>query len=368
MLKLLRPFNGPQTLGNGRAFWISFVVVLTLVLAFPLTADSYTVGNIAYMLLWVFMALGLSLMWGYGGILSFGQTFFFGIAGYAYGVLAINFGGGGMTMVALVLAVVLAALAALVLGYFMIWGGVGGVFVGIVTLSATLVLAFFLGQTAGPEWHIGPARLNGYNGMNDMEPLSIPWFDGSNFSFDGTSLYYLVVALLLVVYLALRVLVNSRFGNVVVAIREDPQRAELLGYDTRKYQLLIFMIGSALAGLSGVLYTSWGQFITPASIGLPAAAMPIVWVAFSGRGDITATMVGSFLILLIFQTLTVYSQQAALVLMGAMLLVTVLVAPQGFVIGVVRVAGLVWRRMGAGIENRPAAEVGTSDGAKRVEA
>ena len=365
MFKLL---NGPQTLGNGRAFWISFLIMLALVLAYPLTADSYTIGNIAYMLLWVFMALGLSLMWGYGGILSFGQTFFFGIAGYGYGVLAINFDGGGMTIVALVLAVALAAVAALVLGYFMIWGGVGGVFVGILTLSATLVLALFLGQTAGPEWHIGPARLNGFNGMKDMEPLNIPWFgEKSNFSFDGVSLYYLVVTLLLVVYLALRVLVNSRFGNVVVAIREDPQRAELLGYDTRKYQLVIFMIGSALAGLSGVLYTSWGQFITPASIGLPAAAMPIVWVAFSGRGDITATMVGSFLILLTFQTLTVYSQQAALVLMGAMLLVTVLVAPQGFVIGVVRLAGRLRRLRGGGVDSPPATGASTPADAQRVE-
>jgi branched-chain amino acid transport system permease protein len=366
MFKLI---NGPQTLGNGRAFWISFVIVLVFVLAYPFTADSYTVGNIAYMLLWVFMALGLSLMWGYGGMLSFGQTFFFGIAGYGYGVLAINFGGGGMTIVALVLAVALAALAALVLGYFMIWGGIDGVFVGIVTLSATLVLAFFLGHTAGPEWHIGPARLNGFNGMKDMDPLNIPWFNDSNVTFDGTSLYYLVVVLLLVVYLALRVLVNSPFGNVVVAIREDPKRAELLGYDTRKYQLVIFMIGSALAGLSGVLYTSWGQFITPASIGLPAATMPIVWVAFSGRGDITATMVGTFLILMVFQTLTVYSQQAALVLMGLMLLVTVLVAPQGFVIGVVRLAGHhMWRRRYAGVHDAAAVEARARADAQELEA
>ncbi|MBE0547415.1 MAG: ABC transporter permease, partial [Rubrivivax sp.] len=345
-MRFFRAFNGPQTLGNGRAFWISFTLVVALALAYPLVSDSYTVGNIAYMLLWVFMALGLSLMWGYGGILSFGQTFFFGVAGYSYGVLSINFGGGGTTLIALVLAIALAALAAVALGYFMIWGGVGGVFVGIVTLSATLVLAFFFGQTAGPEWHVGPARLNGFNGMKDMEPLNIPWFDGNNFFFEGVSLYYLVVVLMLAVYLGLRALVNSRFGNVVVAIREDPQRAELLGYDIRKYQLAVFVVGSALAGLSGVLYTSWGQFITPASIGLPAAAMPIVWVAFSGRGDITATLVGSFLILLVFQTLTVYSQQVALVLMGAMLLGTVLVAPQGFVIGVVRLVARLGRRGG----------------------
>ena len=78
-------------------------------------------------------------------------------------------------------------------------------------------------------------------------------------------------------------------------------------------QLGAFVLGSALAGLSGVLYTSWGQFITPSSIGLPAAAMPIVWVAFSGRTDLTATLVGTFILLFGFQTLTVYSQEAALV-------------------------------------------------------
>ena len=71
------------------------------------------------------------------------------------------------------LSVLIAALAAAVLGYFMIWGRIGGVFFGIVTLAATLSLAFFLGQTAGPEWHIGAARLNGFNGMKGMDPLTV---------------------------------------------------------------------------------------------------------------------------------------------------------------------------------------------------
>lgn len=345
----MKLINGPQTMGNGRAFWICALVVLGAAIAFPVFSDSYTVGNIAYMLIWVFMALGLCLLWGYGGMLSFGQTFFFGLGGYGWGVLALNLGGqNGTTFLALVLALGLAALAAAILGYFMIWGRIGGVFFGIVTLSATLVLAFFLGQTAGPEWRIGNARLNGFNGMKGMEPLNIPWLEGSQIYFEGTYLYYLVLALLVIVYLGLRMLVNSRFGNVIVAIREDPQRAELLGYDVRKYQLITFVIGSTLAGLSGALYTSWGQFITPASIGLPAAAMPIVWVAFSGRSDITAVLVGSFLILYMFQTITVHSQQAALVLMGAMLVVTVMVAPSGFAIGLTRaVERLTQRRKAA---------------------
>lgn len=345
---MLRLVNGAQTVGNGWPFWISFLVVLAGALAYPVFADSYDVGNFAYFLIWVFMAMGLCLMWGYCGMLSFGQTFFFGIAGYSYGVLAIVLGGGSMTVLALLIAIVLAGVSALVLGYFMIWGRVGGVFFGIVTLSATLVLAFFLGQTAGPEWAIGEARLNGFNGMKGMDPLNIPWFDDETLYFEGASLYYLAIGLIVVVYLGLRILLNSRFGNVIVAIREDPQRAELLGYDVRKYQLITFIIGSSLAGLSGVLYTSWGQFITPSSIGLPAAAMPIVWVAFSGRGDITATLVGSFLILFAFQTITVHSQQAALVLMGGMLLATVMIAPQGFVIGIARVIGRLFRGRGTG--------------------
>ena len=157
-----------------------------------------------------------------------------------------------------------------------------------------------------------------------------------------------MVALLVIVYIALRMLVNSRFGKVIVAIREDPQRAELLGYDVRKYQLVTFVIGSVLAGLSGAIYTSWGQFIAPSSIGLPAAAMPIVWVAFSGRADLTAVLAGAFFILYVFQMITVQSQQAALVLMGAMMLGTVMIAPQGFFVGLTRwITRLLDRRKAA---------------------
>lgn len=336
---MLSLVNGPQTSGNGRGFWLTFLTVLAVALIYPIFADSYDVGNFSYFLIWIFMALGLSLIWGYGGMLTFGQTFFFGIAGYGYGVLAIIMGGGTMTIAALILSVLVAALAAAVLGYFMIWGRISGMFFGIVTLAATLSLAFFLGQTAGPEWHIGGARLNGFNGMKGMDPLTV-----GDIYIEGTILYYFLIALILIVYLGLRVLVNSRIGNVIVAIREDPQRAEMLGYDVRKYQLLTFCIGSGLAGLSGALYTSWGQFITPSSVGLPAAAMPIIWVAFSGRSDLTVTLVGSFLLLFGFQTITIYSQQAALVLMGSLLLATVMTMPQGFIFGIAQAASRRWLR------------------------
>lgn len=329
---MLRLLTGPQTLGNGRPFWIGFCVLVALTLAYPLVADPYDVGNFAYFFIWTFMALGLSLMWGYGGMLSFAQTLFFGVAGYGYGVLAINFGGDGFTSIfALLLSLCLAGAVALIMGYFMIYGRLSGVFFGIVTLAVTLAFAAFMNQTAGPEWRIGDARLNGFNGMLGMAPLNLPWF-GETIYIEGVVLYFVVVGLMLAVYLGLRMLVNSRFGNVLVAIRENPQRAVLLGYDIRRFQLAAFVIGSVLAGLSGALYTAWGQFITPTSIGLPAAAAPIVWVAFSGRGDLTATMLGTIVLLVVFQNLTIYSEQYALVFMGLLLLGTVLILPQGLVV------------------------------------
>lgn len=333
MLEALRALNGPQTLGNGRVFWSGFALVVLIAIAYPFGFDPYDVGNTAYFLIWIFAALGLSLMWGYTGILSFGQMAFFGIAGYGYGVISINLAAtGGMTLVAFVAAVGVAAALASVLGYFMIYGRVGGVYFGIVTFATTLALAAFMGQTAGPEWAIGSARFNGFNGMGGMPSLELPWF-GEAVLLEGTPLYYAVLFMLLATYLGLRWLVNGRFGNVLVAIREDPLRAELLGYDVRKYQLGVFVLGSSLAAVSGGLYTAWGQFITPASMGLPSAAMPIIWVAFSGRGDLTATLVGTFVLLLSFQALTVYSQQYALILMGLLLLVTVLFVPAGFILG-----------------------------------
>ena len=343
--RALSALEGPQTLGSGPLFWIGFAVAVALAAALPLVEDGYTVGNCAYFLCWVFMALGLCLIWGYGGALSFGQTAFFGLSGYGYGVITLNWGGAvGMTLLATLLAVLLSAAMAAVLGYFLFFGRIRGVFLGIVTLSVTLVFERFMAQTAGPEWHIGAARLNGFNGMSGMPPLTIPWFDGDLALFPDTPLYLVILGLLVVVYLALRLLVNSRFGNVLVAIRENPERATMLGYDVRKYQLAAFVVGSALAGLSGVLYTAWGQYITPSSMGLTAASLPIVWVAVGGRHDLSATLVGTLLVLAGFQALTIYGSQYALVVMGLLLVLTVLLAPEGLVLGLLLLAARQFRR------------------------
>lgn len=328
----LARLEGPQTMGRGPAFWAAMAVLVSAATLYPAFSDDFTVGNAAYFMVWTFMAMGLGLVWGYAGALSFGQTAFFGLSGYAYGVLTINIGSAfGLTWLALILSVALGGAFALLIGYFMFYGRITGVFVGIVTLSVTLVLETFMAQTAGPQWHIGEARLNGFNGMSGMPPLTVPWPGGDILLYSGTALYYVLLGMVVAVYFALRMLLNAPFGNVLVALRENPQRTEMLGYDIRLYQTLAFGLGGALAGLSGALYTAWGQYITPSSMGLTAAALPIVWVAVGGRRDITATLLGTVLVIAGFQALTIYGSQYALVVMGALLIFTVLVTPDGLV-------------------------------------
>ena len=121
----------------------------------------------------------------------------------------------------------------------------------------------------------------------------------------------------------------------------------MLGYDVRLYQLVAFVIGSVLAGLSGVLYTAWGQFITPSSMGLTAAALPIIWVAVGGRKDITADAGRHRPADVAFQQLTVKGSQYALILMGVILLVVVLFAPEGLFV-------TVWKKLRARGRTRPA--------------
>jgi branched-chain amino acid transport system permease protein len=79
--RLVSHLEGPQTLGRGPRFWIGAAFVLALAIGYPLVTDGYTVGNTVYFFNWAFMAMGLCLIWGYGGALSFGQTAFFGISG-----------------------------------------------------------------------------------------------------------------------------------------------------------------------------------------------------------------------------------------------------------------------------------------------
>lgn len=337
--RYLGNLNGPQELGRTVYFWIAFLAVVILGLCAPFFLGRYELLNLSNFLISALLGLSLCLIWGFAGILSLGQAAFMGIAGYTYGIIGINLiKSQGNTHLAVIGGLLAPVLLALALGYVMFYARLRGVYVAILMFVITLLCATFMNQTAGPQWAIGLAKLGGNNGLGRSsgdihEPPSLIFgFGEYSFQFVGRSVsfYYLVFFVLLATYLGLRWLVNSHLGNVLVAIREDPDRTESFGYNIRFLQLVVFCISAFVAGLSGILYVSWGRFISPDVFSVTNNILPVIWVAAAGRKSLTATVAGSLSLIWLSQWLAVKGNYAFIVL-GAILIVTMMLTPEGLV-------------------------------------
>lgn len=293
---------------------------------YPVFVSSYDVLNLSYFLSMVFLSLSLAIVWGYCGIFSFGQAAFFGVGGYFYAILMINIGISALTPVGLLLGVLAGAVIAGIIGYFMFYGGVNDVFVGLITLCLTVVLETFMAQTAGSEWKIGSVLLGGYNGLNGIPAISL-----GTFIFVGNSFYYLILVVLLLVYIGLRLLIVSKYGYSFIAIRENRERTKLFGYNVPKIQTIVFALGGALSALSGILYATWGSYITPSAMGLTAATLPVVLVAAGGRKNLTASMIFTLFYYWFSQNLSASGSEYALVILGVTLILVILFVPEGIV-------------------------------------
>lgn len=285
--------------------------------------SGYAASNVAFYIANVPMALGLALLWGMCGVLSFGQVAFFGISGYAYGIIAGNLLdhpglaswagiGGGLA---------LSLIVALAFGYFLFYGRVEAWIVPIVTLVLALILATFMDQTAGPQWNLGGVALGGDNGMTNIPPMS---FGGSGLQ--GHGLFFYVLAAAVVAWLFTVWCARSRLGDIFVALREDPVRTELFGHDIRLLQTAAFAIAAVLAGVSGILYVQWGAYITPQAMGLINATLPVIWVAVGGRSRLLGVILATLILNVITFSLSSAGNQYAFIFMGALLIVAMLLS------------------------------------------
>lgn len=305
--------------------------ILLLVLG-PTMIDLFELLTLTkYMILSLF-AMSLAYIWGFGGIISFGQSAFFGLGGYAFGVAGLNMIGD--TTTPLVLSVLVSAGFAAALGYFMFYGRLTEVYMGIVTLVVTLILFKLIGHTAGSEYTIGVARLGGFNGMPSL-PILIDPFTGEEMW--PETLFQVVLGLLLGVYLILKLIQKSRFGRVCLAIANNETRASLLGYDVRLHKVAMFAIGGGIAGLAGGLYASNETFIDPNALTLIMSAQCLVWVMVGGVG----TYIGPILACCALNYLAVWLggvdwglggfELENQFIVGTILLVIVLALPKGLV-------------------------------------
>jgi urea transport system permease protein len=322
------PFEGPNTMGNSPGFWLGFALVVAFLAAMPVLFGFYAAEVGAVFLAYALLGVSLAFIWGYCGILSFGQVAFFGVGGYAFGIVAINASTFTGLTGGLVAAVAVSTAFAAVLGYFMFYGGVRDVYVTILTLVVALVLHTFMGQTAGGEWAVGDARLGGFNGMTGVPDLGIGLGSvGVEIGIVGH--YYVTLGALVAIYLGLRALVNSQFGYAMVATREDEDRTAMFGYDTTFIKFAVFTLGGAIAGLGGVLFTTQNNYIDPSVFGITAAALPVVWASVGGRTSLVGTVGAALAIQFVDYRLALSGSEWALVLIGSLLVFVILVMPEG---------------------------------------
>ena len=311
--------------------------LMLILLAFWLCGaiELYTLLSITVFLVMGLLSLSLAFIWGYGGILCFGQAAFFGLGAYTYAICAINWGDSTW---AVVMAVLLPTLFSLLLGYVIFYGGVSDVYLGAITLAVSLVLFNWVNSTSGSEYHIGEALLGGFNGIPSVPTLNMPFQPDAILS--PEAIFMVTAGALALCYALLKFVLLSRFGKTVVAIRENEQRVGLLGYNVPAHKLVTFAIGAAIAGLAGCLYVNWGAFVSPGVFSISQSAQIIIWVIVGGRGTLIGPVISCVLLQWMVTRLGAQQTVDVNLVLGVILAVFVLLIPGGILPTVQR----LWRR------------------------
>jgi ABC-type branched-subunit amino acid transport system permease subunit len=324
-------------------------MIFLLAYLLPLTVNAYQINIYTYFMTTILLCLSLTLIWGMTGIFSFAQASFFGIGAYAYGVFGQIFGTSALTLPALLIAVLVATLVAGILGLFMFYGGVNDVFVGLITLCFAIAFHTFMMQTAGPEWAICGIELGGWNGLYQIPQISIFGYQMSDIAF-----YLFVLSIVLIVFLAMKRIQKTKIGYSLLAVRENRSRSELLGYNVPLIQTLVFAVGGGIAGLAGVLYSSWGTYVSPSNITITASTLPVVIVAAGGRKNCTAAMIFSGAYCLLTNSLASSStgSQYSSIVTGIVLILVVLYLPEGLICSLFKGIDRLMVRLPALMKNR----------------
>jgi urea transport system permease protein len=312
--------------------WGWFLLAAAVLLVVPVFLDTHTP---TILLIWALFALSLGLMWGYAGLLSFGHTAYFGLGAYVYAIAVVNI---GESSAPLLLAMLVPAAVAAVIGALMFYGRISDVYMGVITLVVTLILFKFMSATAGDQYVIGDARLGGFNGIPGFPVLNVPGLP--EISLFGTPMYYVAAAALIACYLISRWILARSFGRVLVGIRENEARCELLGYDVPAYKTSIFTISAAMAGLSGCLFANWAEIVTPSVFSLKSSAEVIIWVIVGGLGTLIGPVLGALALGMVKLLLGEQTLIDNSLILGVILVVVVLAIPRG----VVPAVQAIWRR------------------------
>lgn len=294
-------------------------VVLVAALVAPLVLQDYLTVFATRVIILALFALSFDLVWGYAGIMSFGQALFFGSAGYGVALIARDL---DITNIFLVLpaGTLIGLIFALLLGGFLLLGRHPSsvIFVSLGTLT---------GSYAADRLARGWYYLGGQNGIPSISSMTLGGYEFS----EGPPFYYLVLGILVVVYLLCRFLVRSQFGLALAGLRENEQRIAFFGYKAQHLKAIIFAIGGAIAGLAGSLYAFHEGFVWPNMVGVVVSTQVVLYVLFGGSGTLIGAIIGTVIVEGVSFWLSDNYRDIWPIILGLLLLVVILFRPLGLI-------------------------------------
>lgn len=343
----------------GRGYLVAAVIaaLITLVLVpilhlavppgSPLHLSDYALTLVGKILCYAIVAVAMDLIWGYGGILSLGHGVFFALGGYAFGMYLMR--GIGLDgsyhsnlpdfmvfldwkklpwywlgtdhfLWAVVLVLTIPALLAFIFGYFAFRSRIRGVYFSIITQALTyaVMLLFFRNETG----------FGGNNGFTDFKRIL-----GYSITAPETRvvLFALTSATLIGTLLLARMLVKSKYGRVLTAIRDAESRVMFIGYNPLHFKLFVWTLSAVICAIAGALYVPQVGIINPSEMSTANSIEIAIWVAVGGRGTLIGAVLGAFIVNLAKSWFTVTFPEYWLYFLGALFVLVTLYLPNGVV-------------------------------------
>ncbi|MDN8618839.1 urea ABC transporter permease subunit UrtC [Variovorax ginsengisoli] len=292
------------------------LLVLLLAVVLPLSLDIFRLNLVGKYLTYAFVAVGLVMVWGYGGVLSLGQGVFFGLGGYAMAMFLKLEASDPVTTriqstpgipdfmdwnqitalplmwlpfkslaLTLILVIAVPTLLAWIISYAMFKRRVGGVYFAIITQAVALIVTVLI---IGQQGYTG-----GVNGMTDLKTV-LGWdtrTDGAKYI-----LYYLCVALLIASIVLCRWIQTSKLGTLLLAMRDKEDRVRFSGYDVSNFKVFAFCLAAALSGIGGALFSLQVGFMSPSFVGIVPSIEMVIYAAVGGRMSLVGAVYGTLLV------------------------------------------------------------------------
>ena len=325
------------------AIW---VLIIAAIVAAPAVLPVFRLNLLGRFLSLAIVALGIDLIWGFTGLLSLGQGIFFALGGYVaamylqlnssadlpngipeffglYGVdrlpaFWVPFHSPVITLIAIWL---IPALLAAVLGNLVFRNRIKGVYFSILTQAALLVFFnFFNGQQK---------LINGTNGLKTDVTQLFDQMVGSPEMQRG--FFWITAVVVILAWMIVRWVVRGRFGDVLIAIRDDEPRLRFAGYNPTLFKTIVFAIAGGLAGIGGALYTVQSGIVSPQYMTVPFSIEMVIWVAVGGRGTLIGAILGAVAINYAKSLVSEAMPQSWLFIQGGLFILVVTALPEGVI-------------------------------------